>query len=161
MKKMIITAAAILLCGCSAASDGDTVPSSAVSEEKASHNAAEIFDMLQSSGKADQLDERADFSSDEFTNACEKLYGVPVESLTDGGIMFSASGQIADEISIIRGGDISLLEKRAEARTKDFEGYAPAESLKASNALVFEYGDYAVLIIADNADELKRLIEEF
>lgn len=161
MKKLIITAAALLLCGCSAASSDNSSNAGSAAEENVSHTAAEIFDMLSQSGKADQLDERADFASEQFEGACEKLYGVSKDSLTDGGIMFAGSGQISDEVSILRGADTSVLKKRAETRAKDFEGYAPAESQKAADAVVFEYGDFSVLIIADNADELKQLITDF
>ena len=129
-------------------------------EEDTPRTAAEVFDMLQKSGLCAEMDMSLLYGSAEFGDVCEKLYGIPVNELTDGGVMFSEAGTVADEISVLAGKDglAELLEQRAASRSEEFLGYAPEEQDKASKAVVFEHKGLTVMIISDNADKIKKSI---
>ena len=129
--------------------------------EKEQTTASEVLDKLSESGLCPELDERADYGSDVFTNACDKLYSEPAESFSDGGIMFVSSGAAADEISVLKSDSADcqkLLEDRKQRRYKDFEGYAPAELDKIDKARIFEAGGLWILIISDKAEDAEKLI---
>ena len=86
---------------------------------------------------------------------------VPLE-LTYGGVMFVGAGTLADEVSVLCGGDtaarMALLRQRAARRAEEYGGYAPAEKEKAESALIFEHKGCSVLVISDRAEEIKKSI---
>lgn len=138
------------------------------SEDKASANnadnsvtAVQILDMLEEKGYDSVMDARAVYGDDSFSGACEKLYGVTADSLTDGGIIYDSTGATADEVSLIKASDSSvnceeLLNDRIQARIKDFEGYKPDELGKIESAEVFSCGDIWALVISDDAEKIKQ-----
>ena len=122
-----------------------------------------MFEIVSSEGLCPSLDTQAVFGSEEFERICPAMFGTDISALSDGGIMYTASGQTADEIAVLsREGDLkAVLSSHAESRAAAFEGYAPAEQQKAKNALIFDCGDMTVLVIADNAEKIRdRLCEE-
>ncbi|MCD8094983.1 MAG: DUF4358 domain-containing protein [Ruminococcus sp.] len=147
---LIVLLTLLLLCGCGS-----------YENLKTDVSVAEIFDALEQSGLSEKLDERAELGDELFDEACEALYGVTADELTDGGIMYVSSGKSADEISIISGSADceKLLNERAKQRESDFEGYAPEESQKATDAEAFECGGLYVLIIADE-DSREQIKDE-
>lgn len=160
-KKLTLVIAAILLmsgCGADTSDSGDDTLSSQKTEQKTEVTAAEILDKLMASGKAEKMTARADFGSEDFNSMCDLMYGVTLDSLTDGGVIFEETGQSADEVSLLKGADESVLKSRAEQRAAVYDGYAPEEAEKARNALVFTYEGFSVLVIADNAAEIKDII---
>ena len=156
-----VTAAAIALAltACGKSSKGSESASAPSAEVQMT--ASELLDKAEASGLCSKPDVRADLGSEVFDNACEKLYGEPAGSFTDGGIMFVGSGAEADEISVLAGKDTDcteLLTQRRDRRYKDFEGYAPDELEKIEQAEIFTVGDLTVLVISDSADEIKELL---
>lgn len=155
------------MCGCAAQSTADSgtnqsVPpdSAAQAQNQNAHTAKDIMDMLADSGLCGGMDARADFSDGTFEKVCENLYGVSADEVSDGGIMYSSVGTVADEVSILgKDGGEEILKTRAENRKADFEGYAPDESAKAENARIFTAGGLTFLVIADNAQEIEDKIK--
>ena len=162
-KTAILLAAALLLSGCgkAAGEEGSSAPDSTQStEQKKEYSAADILDRVSASGYADNMNVRAELGSEDFDGVCEKLYGVTPGSLTGGGIMFEETGQLADEVSVLKGAGEEVLRARAEQRAAVYEGYAPEEAEKARRAEVFTFEGFSVLVIADNASEIKKIITE-
>ncbi len=179
--------AVILFCGCGSAKgasgiDREPVPESSAAEvteteitsaeqesapesaadEDALITAAEIFESLNAGELCGEMDTTAMLGSEMFDSACEKLYGTAVSELTDGGVMFVGAGTLADEVSVLCGGDTAaltaLLRQRAARRAEEYGGYAPAEKEKAESALIFEHKGCSVLVISDRAEEIKKSI---
>ena len=148
----------LMMSGCGSTPDdsGNEHSSSEANEQKEQLTAAAILDRVAASGKAERMTVRADLGSEDFNSVCEKLYGVKAESLTDGGIIFEESGQYADEVSVLKGADESVLKDRAAQRAQVYEGYAPAEAEKAQKAEVFTYEGFTILVISDNAADIKK-----
>ena len=151
MKKFltaVILTAAVLLCGCGESKTGG---------DKTALTAKEVFDIVSAEGLCPSADVRAELGSEGFDNACPKLFGIEPSALTDGGIMYVGAGTSADEIAVLGGnGDFrTVLEAHAQSRANDFKGYAPDESDKAKNALIFTEDGLTILVIADNAEEIK------
>lgn len=155
---LILSAAAVLICGGCGKTDGGDVSTAASDSQPQNVTAAQLLDRAADSGLAPQLDFRADYGSTDFDEACEKLYGSPLGDFTDGGIMFVSSGESADEISVLSGSCTEIMQARRDRRAGDFEGYAPDEEQKIKDAEIFEYGGFTVLVIAENADEIKAAV---
>ncbi len=156
----VLLASLLLLSGCGnsivKSKSGESVTQ--CSEQKEELTAAAILDRVAASDKAEKMNVRAVYGSDEFDAACENLYGIGTDSITDGGVLFEETGQSADEVSVLKGSVESVLTSRAEQRAAVYDGYAPEEAEKARNAEVFTYEGFSVLIIADNAAEIKKII---
>lgn len=109
------------------------------------------------------LDGSAYFGDETFEKNCEKLYGVPLSDMEDGGIIFASGGGNADEISMIKPKDDTLgeqiLTERLASRGTTFETYKPEEMTKIENAEIFQAGDYWVLVISDDVSELTEKIK--
>ena len=70
----------------------------------------------------------------------------------------------ADEISMLKMADgssaKSQLSDRLNYRLNQYENYKPEETKKIQAAKVFQAGDYWVLVISDNADEISDEITD-
>lgn len=82
-------------------------------------------------------------------------------------VSYSNEG-VADEIAVIALKDASdaqeaekSLEKHVQDRINVFSQYAPEQVKKAENAITFKNGRYAVLIICDKQDEVKKAFTDF
>lgn len=82
-------------------------------------------------------------------------------------VSYSDEG-VADEIAVIALKDASdaqeaekSLEKHVQDRINVFSQYAPEQVKKAENAITFKNGRYAVLIICDKQDEVKKAFTDF
>ena len=82
-------------------------------------------------------------------------------------VSYSNEGS-ADEIAVIalkNASDTSDAEKSLKDHVQDrinvFSQYAPEEVKKAENAITFKDGKYAVLIICDKQDEVKKAFTDF
>lgn len=109
------------------------------------------------------LDGSAYFGDEIFEKNCEKLYGIPVSDIEDGGIIFASNGGNADEISMVKfkENDVGerILKERLDSRATTFETYKPEEMTKIDSAEIFQAGDYWVLVISDNVSELTEEIK--
>lgn len=107
------------------------------------------------------------FADENFTLYAEQLYGLEISTLSDGCILYSASGAKADEISLLTPADAgkgatvkAALQQRAAQRVRDFTGYNDAEASKAEYAEVIALGSHFALIISDNPTETAKLLRQ-
>ena len=97
-----------------------------------------------------------------FAYACDIDYSL----VKNYFLSYSTLGN-ADEIAVaqLESEDSAKLAEKAfqehlKSRKKLFRQYAPEQLKRTDNAKIFASGNYAVLIIADNADEIKKVFEE-
>ena len=162
-KVLLFGAAAVVIssmAGCRDADSSSKAESTADSVlQKADVNAAEILQKCKNSS----MTQSAYFGNDAFDNAVDKLYGIEIEKIYDGGIICAEDGS-ADEVSVIRLTDGSsateLLEERLEQRKELFKDYKPEEIPKLDKAEVFEQNGWNCLVISENASEIKDKILE-
>ncbi|MDD5927727.1 MAG: DUF4358 domain-containing protein [Firmicutes bacterium] len=106
-----------------------------------------------------------------YEESFDNLYGIQYGDISDGAILYTEEGGLADEISIVRmndNNDISIARQkmtdRIESRRKTFAGYKPEEVQKLDEASVIVQGNYVVLIISNSNDdfeaEIRRVISE-
>lgn len=148
-------------CGCDKTFAKDTL-----SEQKNCITVKRILQEVVETSKEDNLDAAVYYDDDMFKENCIKLYGIEYSELADGGIMYASGEGLADEISVIRMKNdksqtaLKAMKNRIEKRVQDFTGYKPQEVGKIENALTFETDGYTVLVISDNAENLKTRIEK-
>ena len=110
------------------------------------------------------LDKKTYFDDQLFQDNCEKLYGISTDKLADGGLLYSSNGSNADEISVLRTKDGTdceeLLKKRLDSRKQDFDSYRPEELPKLDKAQIFSKDGYSILIISDDAQAIRKTIED-
>lgn len=56
---------------------------------------------------------------------------------------------------------MNSLKEHIQDRINVFSQYAPEQVKKAENAITFKSGSYAVLIICDKQDEVKKAFTDF
>lgn len=85
----------------------------------------------------------------------------------DGFFLGYSSEGLADEVALIRvksSSDVetaySSLQKHVEKRVNLYRTYDPTQTSRAESALVFKNGNYAILIISDNASDIKKAFED-
>lgn len=133
--------------------------------EASSVTAQEILTDVKDKFGGDKIDSAAFFTDDLFKKNCKKLYATEYEKLSDGGIIYAGSGGWADEVSLIKPADgdydraVNALEARRDMRITDFTGYKPDEISKIESCEIFVSGDYAVLIISDDASDIAQEIK--
>ena len=137
----------------------------------ANHNSASVDiddlrdSMLESFGDTSDMttvDSSFENAEELFGYACDIDYSL----VKDYFMSYSTLGN-ADEIvvALLESEDSAKLaekslQKHLDSRKKLFRQYAPDELKRTDNAKVFAVGNYAVLIIADNADEIQKVFEE-
>lgn len=105
-----------------------------------------------------------DGAKDKFTqHICKMDY----DKVAGFFVSYAAEGGLADEIVVVAVKDASdvkevkeLLEKHKENRYHLLEQYEPREVKRVSDGLVFSDGNYAVLIICDRADAVKKAFSD-
>ena len=148
------------LAGCKSESSSSAVESKAESvSQKAEVNAKQILQKCKDSS----MTQSAYYGNDTFNNVTEKLYGIEIDKIYDGGIICGEDGS-ADEVSVLKLADGSsateLLEERLEQRKELFKDYKPEELPKLDRAEVFEKNGWNCLVISENASEIKDKILE-
>ncbi len=118
-------------------------------------------------GTEDGFDTMYTMGDDEYKDNFEFLYGITWDMIDDGGILYTESGGLADEISIVHlkdQGDISLAKEKFSDRLSDrkntFSGYKPEEVYKLDNARIIVQGNYVALIIADDSGAMETIIRD-
>lgn len=170
MKRIMIAAAllsAVLMLG-SCGSDNNSSVGNGGAETTAAGNvqqekevsAAEILGSIDN----ELLDGKAVKGEDMFDKNAEKFYGITIDKISDGGILYNSEGSYCDEVSIIRLADDpsaeDILKKRLEDRHATFSGYAPEQMPKFEEAEVFVQNGYGVLIISEDHEKIARQIKD-
>ena len=117
------------------------------------------------------FDTMVSYGEELYEESFDNLYGIQYGDISDGAILYTEEGGLADEISIVRmndNNDISIARQkmtdRIESRRKTFAGYKPEEVQKLDEASVIVQGNYVVLIISNSNDyfdaEIIRVISE-
>jgi hypothetical protein len=123
-------------------------------------SASEILEQLKTEISDENLDTSVYYSDETFKKNSKKLYAIEYTDLSDGGIIYNASGGVADEVSIIKPADgdtdyaVKALEARQQVRIQDYTGYKPEEISKIESANIYSEDGWAVFIISDNADDI-------
>lgn len=106
-----------------------------------------------------------DSSTENAEDLFSYLSDIKYSKVKDFFMQYSSDG-LADEIAVIEmknSTDASRaknsLENHVDSRIKLFNNYQPDQVKRAKNALVFTEGKYAVLIISDNANDVKTAFE--
>lgn len=112
---------------------------------------------------ADVIESSADES---FANKFYYYYGIETDLVRDYAIAYS-SGARSDEISVLvaaSGTDVKTLtdalETRRTQQEQTFALYSPESVEMLKNAEIFSEGDYAVMIVAKNAADIKTKLVE-
>jgi hypothetical protein len=170
MKKIyaVFTAAFIALCITACGGNDDEINSSnSVSVEESStaeNNSTGSAESVLSGIKNEYLDASAYYGGEVYASNCKKLYGIELDDVEDGGIIYSSGGGYADEVSLIKMSDGSsaegYLKERLSQRTNTFENYKPEEVDKLNSAQIFQVGDYWALVISDDAEDISQEIKD-
>lgn len=149
---MMLTAAG-LLAGCGSDSSGDQV------------KCLDIVKACSEAASEGTLDEWYSYGEELYDESFDNLYGVQFDMIDDGALLQTASGGVADEVSVLhlkKSSDVSIakqkLEDRIAERRNEFNGYKPEEVYKLDNARVIVQGNYAALIISDDADNVEAAL---
>ena len=149
---MMLTAAG-LLAGCGSNGSGDQV------------KCLDIVKACSEAASEGTLDEWYSYGEELYDESFDNLYGVQFDMIDDGALLQTASGGVADEVSVLhlkKSGDVSIakqkLEDRIAERRNEFNGYKPEEVYKLDNARVIVQGNYAALIIGDDADNVEAAL---
>lgn len=117
------------------------------------------------------LDEYYSYGEEIYDDSFANLYGVQFDMIDDGAVLQTAAGGTADEVSILhlkKNEDVQLAKSKLSDRLSErmdlFAGYKPEEVYKLENAKIIVQGNYAALIVSDEADaieaEIRRVISE-
>lgn len=148
------------LSGCDQGSDKPENQKESSISQKQELSAKDILERIDDQNLTDS----AFYGDETFDNNAEKLYGIGVDKISDGGIIYAGDGGIADEVSILKLSDGESAEQifsdRMDFRLNQFETYKPEETQKINAAQIFKSGDYWVLVISDNADKISETIKD-
>lgn len=148
------------LSGCDQGSDKPENQKESSISQKQELSAKDILERIDDQNLIDS----AFYGDETFDNNAEKLYGISVDKISDGGIIYAGDGGIADEVSILKLSDGESAEQifsdRMDFRLNQFETYKPEETQKINAAQIFKSGDYWVLVISDNADKISETIKD-
>ena len=131
----------------------------------------EILDGCKKIAPEGSFDTLVSYGEDLYEDSFDNLYGIQFKDISDGAILYTESGGLADEISIVcmkENGDVQVakqkLQDRIEERRGAFAGYKPEEVYKLDNASVIVQGNYAALIISDDNEgfeaEIRKVISQ-
>ena len=156
----VLTTLSMTSCGSDSSVSSESADSSVTSKADNDKTAKDILSAIED----DNMDASAFYGDESFTKNAEKLYGIEVDKLSDGGIIYSSDGNYADEVSILKMADgssaKSQLSDRLRYRLNQYENYKPEETKKIEAAKIFQAGDYWVLVISDRVDEISDEIIE-
>ncbi len=158
MKKFVamLLAAACVLSLCACGSDKTTADVSAKDLIAATMNSVkpEAADVIESS------------ADESFANKFYFYYGIETDKVRDYAIAYSSSAR-SDEISVLVAADgtdtktlTDALETRRTQQEQTFALYSPESVEMLKNAEIFAEGDYAVMIVAENAADIKAKLLE-
>lgn len=86
------------------------------------------------------------------------------DKVKDYAVFISGSGATAEEVAVIRSDDAkaagATIEKRVADLKARFENYVPTEMAKLSNPVIVTKGDTVILVIADDAEQARKTVED-
>ena len=107
------------------------------------------------------------YGDEQFADNFDYLYGIPAEYVSDGFILYAASGGTADEVSLLQPADAgkgsyitNALQSRIAKRQQDFNGYNDKEVQKLDHAAVAPIGNRIALIVSDNPDAIAKTLRQ-
>lgn len=114
---------------------------------------------------ATNLDTVVSYGEEVYTDNFERLYNFDIKEVNDGAIAYGSGGNSADEISMIHAKNDDgindargYLQARIQKRMNDFTGYFPEEVDKLERARVIVQGQYVVMIVSDDIDNMETTI---
>lgn len=151
---LLVTALAMgMLTGCGGTSDPGQV------------KCVDIVKACKEAASEGTLDEWYSYGEELYDDSFDSLYGVQFDMIDDGAVLQTSSGGTADEVSVLhlkKSEDVSIakqkLEDRITERRNEFSGYKPEEVYKLDNARVVVQGNYAALIVCDDADTIEAAL---
>ncbi len=159
----LLIAMAALAVGCGGSSD-DNKDDGKVITVPATDVVNSITEAIGDSG----IDSTVKKGEADFDDNFKDLYGISADLITDGAFAYDSTGATADEITVLRvdkKDDIDkvqqALEERQSQRERDFNGYKPAESAKASDGMVFVCNHYVFLGICDDSHAARSAFMKF
>lgn len=122
-------------------------------EIDAEKTAAEIVNTI-------ELDDKLALVDDDIA---EMLYGFNEENV-DSMATYLGSGATAEEVTVVEfekltDADKALIEKRIQSQIKSYETYIPEEIERLEKAIVLYSGNVAVICVAKNSEDAKKVIE--
>lgn len=134
-------------------------------DKTADVSAKDLVAATMNSVKPDNADTLAGSDDQAFTNKFWFYYGIEVDKVSDYAIAYSSEAK-SDEISVLKAASgtdvkalVEALEVRREMQVQTFERYSPESVELLKNAEIFSKGDYAVMIVAANAADIKAKLE--
>lgn len=102
-------------------------------------------------------------------NTLPKQYsGIDLSNVAEYSANVSASGALADEVSIFRASDSAAKDKikavlndRVTALDEKFRDYIPDEMTKIEGAVIADNGNYIMLAVVSDGEKAKTLFNEF
>ena len=156
MKKILpalLAVLAVFLCGCQKNSAAVSMYDLCQKMEAADSSLPEMLYASSSEKDAEDL----------FTNISDLDYG-KVDSFF---VSYAKEGGKADEIAVIAVKDINdtqeakkSLEVHKENRRKLLDQYEPEEVSRIDDGVIFTRGQYAVLIISEHPDDIRKAFED-
>lgn len=168
MKKSIgilLVAVMLGLCGC-----GGKETTAKKESDAPKLSCKEILTQALKDAEGIKTDSTLFYEEERYEELFEYLYDTSPDRAKDGAYAYAAASY-ADEISIILADeekDVSViknhLEDRVERRAQDFQGYEPEEEDKVWNSVIDTNGNYVIMVIADNpqdiVDNINEIIDE-
>ncbi|MCR4951217.1 MAG: DUF4358 domain-containing protein [Solobacterium sp.] len=147
LKKFVIsmTAALVVLTGCSGGSKGDETKELSIKD-----TAAKLVSELSLSDTVSEIQERTMYGY---------FFDMDKETVTEGSVYLNSDGK-SDTVGVFRTTDVekckNYLNTYIETIKKQSEVYSPEEVFKISHALVQDYGKDIVVILICNDIEAAR-----
>ncbi len=157
-KLRAVILAAVMLAAVFAAGCGGSSSAVSMYDLRTAMEAADdtLGEMLSADSSEDDAEDLFAYISDMDYSKVDKFF-----------VSYSNEGT-ADEIAVIavkNASDaqeaVNSLKEHVQDRINVFSQYAPEQVKKAENAITFKSGNYAVLIICDKQDEVKKAFTDF
>lgn len=144
MKRLILLfLTAVLLTGCGGGTKTDIVPADA---------AKTIIDEV----------EFRDTLVEAQGDVAKEWYALD-DKVSEFAIYISGSGASAEEIAVIKSGDVKTARATIEKRVDDlkfrFKDYVPAEMTKLNDPVIQSKGDVVILVLANDSDNAQKVVD--
>ncbi len=147
--KLTITAALAAMCLTSCGGGGYT----------ADLSAADVYEGLSAAVETEELSQMRDA-------VIPDQYGSELDFVTDKVVYKCASQAAPDEIAVFKLEDAAdaaeaeaVMNNRVDYQKEAFENYQPQEMYKFDNVVVKSYGNYTIMVIADDTSAVDDTME--